>query len=255
MVFYLQRKLCTCFPSSVHLCLDCVEGLKAKLTTGESEIWSTSLKIPKITGTSCSSVANVIIIYLHHHRSLEVRIRITAVNLKQDFEMTAGRRVAVLKLDFSPALPSEQAHGNKVCPALRGKANRGEKSHQAAGRHAGRKHNISAYFNGFLSCFSVMLLPPFHFSPFAFWFGWNKAGTRVASLLFPPTYSFTSSPSPPAHKRWRLMNSALMHASANCIGIGNSSLYYKMFSPSRWPPAGRLPNVTLRRLPSFCETK
>lgn len=227
---------------------------ESKTYNGESEIWSTSFKIPKITGTSCSSVANVIIIYLHHHRSLEVRIRITAVNLKQDFEMTPGRRMAVLKLDFSPALPSEQAHGNRVCSALRGKANRGEKSHQAAGRQGENIISVHIWMD-FSPVFSVSLLPSFHFSPFTFWFGWNKAGTRVASLLLPPTYSLTSSPSPPAHKRWRLMNSALMHASANCIGIGNSSQYYKMFSPSRWPPAGRPANVTLRRLPSFCETK
>lgn len=64
------------------------------------------------------------------------------VNLKQDFGMTAGRRITVLKLDFSPVLPSEQACGNsgkaKVCQALRGKINRGEKSYQEAARKGGK---------------------------------------------------------------------------------------------------------------------
>ena len=92
------------------------------------------------------------------------------MNLKQDFEMTAGRRMAVLKLDFSPALRSEQAHGNRVCSALRGKANRGEKSHQAAGRQGENIISVHILMD-FSPVFSVSLLPSFHFSPFTFWFG------------------------------------------------------------------------------------
>lgn len=76
------------------------------------------------------------------------------------------------------------------------------------------------------------------------------AETKPARVLhsFPSSFPLLLCPSPSAHKRWRLMNSALMHASANYIGIGNSSQYYKMFSPSRWPPAGRTASVTLRSL-------
>lgn len=76
----------------------------------------------------------------------------------------------------------------------------------------------------------------------------KPARVQLPSSCSPSTRSFTSSSSRPAQKRWRLMNSAPMHASANCIGIGNSSQYYKMCSPSRWPPS----SVTLRRLTSFC---
>lgn len=50
------------------------------------------------------------------------------MNLKQ-YGTSAGRGVAVLKLDLSPMLPSEPAHGNsgkaRVYLALRGKINCG----------------------------------------------------------------------------------------------------------------------------------
>lgn len=70
------------------------------------------------------------------------------LNLKRDFGTTAGRRMAVLKLDVSPVLPSEQAHGNSgTARVFRGKINHREKSHKALDRRAGREYNVNAYFN------------------------------------------------------------------------------------------------------------
>lgn len=203
----------------------------------------------EITGTSRSSEVNVITIHHRHHCSLEVWIWITVLNRKQDFGRTGGRRVAMLKLDVSPVQPSEQAHGNSgTARVFRGKINRGEKESwgfKQASREAG---NISVHI-------SIDSSPIFHFflSTSLSGLAETKPGRVLHPSSIPLTYSIASSSCPPpAHKRWRLMNSALMHASANCIGIGNSSQYYKMFSPSRWPPAGRPASTTFRRLPSFC---
>lgn len=173
--------------------------------------------------------------------------------------MTAGRRMAVLKLDFSPVLPSEKAHGNngkaRVCLALREKVNHGERVIRLQpDRKGGNIISVHIFID---------------FSPVFLYFFFSVSFCSLISLhslsgvaetkpheacCFPPLLLHLL-PSPPAHKRWRLMNSALMRASANCIGIGNSSQYYKMFSPSRWPPAGPLVSVTLRKLPSFCLLK
>lgn len=155
--------------------------------------------------------------------------------------MAAARRMAVLKLDLSPVLPSaspwQHSGKGKSLPALRGNVNCGENSHQAVGRQERIRHIISAYFNRFLCCpyisfFAVLFLHPLS----------GLVGTKPARVLLPssPHLLLHLLLSPPAHKRWRLMNSAPMHASANCIGIGNSSQYYKMFSPSRWPPGHQL---------------
>lgn len=117
----------------------------------------------------------------------------TVVNPRQAFDMTAARRMAVLKLDLSPVLPSaspwQHSGKGKSLPALRGSVNCGENSHQAVGRQERIRHIISAYFNRFLCCPYISFFTLISSS--TFWFGWNKAGTCVASLLPPPT------PSPP----------------------------------------------------------
>lgn len=135
--------------------------------------------------------------------------------------MTAGRRMAVLKLDFSPLFPSKQACGNsgeaKVCQAWRGKETVGGKSYQEAVRKEENRFRLLFFIIFFSSGLILFFILSFLSNHFPVWLKQSQH-----AYCFPPPSSLLLHLLllfPPANKKWRLMNSALMHASATVIAL------------------------------------